>query len=49
MLKVATLVACIIGFLFLGPKVVAEFRRARGRTKKNGTSVPSSRASDRAA
>jgi hypothetical protein len=29
MLKIAALLACIIGVIFVGPKAVAEFRRAR--------------------
>ena len=29
MLKIAALLACIVGVLFVGPKAVAEFRRAR--------------------
>jgi hypothetical protein len=29
MFKIATLVALVIGFLFLGPKALAEFRGAR--------------------
>jgi hypothetical protein len=29
MLKIAALLACIIGVFFVGPKAVAEFRRAR--------------------
>jgi hypothetical protein len=33
MLKVITLAACVLGFLFLGPKALAEFRHARPRTR----------------
>jgi len=29
MLKLITLAACVIGFFFLGPKALAEFRQAR--------------------
>jgi hypothetical protein len=29
MLKLITLAACVFGFIFLGPKALAEFRRAR--------------------
>ncbi len=29
MLKLITLAACVIGFVFLGPKAWAEFRQAR--------------------
>jgi hypothetical protein len=29
MLKLITLAACAIGFFFLGPKALAEFRQAR--------------------
>ncbi|HKY71169.1 MAG TPA: hypothetical protein VJL88_04570 [Nitrospira sp.] len=28
MLKLITLAACVIGFVFLGPKALAEFRQA---------------------
>jgi hypothetical protein len=31
MLKAIALVACIIGFVFIGPKALAEFRRTRPR------------------
>jgi hypothetical protein len=31
-LKMIALLACVIGFVFLGPKAVAEFLRARPRT-----------------
>lgn len=33
MLKLITLAACVIGFVFLGPKALAEFRQARPRTR----------------
>ena len=33
MLKLITLVVCVIGFIFLGPKALAEFRQARPRTR----------------
>jgi hypothetical protein len=33
MLKLITLAACVIGFFFLGPKALAEFRQARPRTR----------------
>ena len=33
MLKLITLAACVIGFFFLGPKALAEFRQARSRTR----------------
>lgn len=33
MLKLITLAACVIGFVFLGPKALADFRQARPRTK----------------
>jgi hypothetical protein len=33
MLKLITLVVCVIGFVFLGPKALAEFRQARPRTR----------------
>ena len=29
MLKLITLAACVIGFVFIGPKALAEFRQAR--------------------
>jgi hypothetical protein len=32
MLKVITLAACVIGFFFLGPKALAEFRQSHPRT-----------------
>ncbi len=31
MLKLLSLAACIIGFILVGPKALAEFRRARPR------------------
>jgi len=33
MLKLITLAACVIGFVFLGPKALAEFRQVRPRTR----------------
>lgn len=42
MLKVIALAACVIGFIFLGPKAVAEFRRANPRTR-----IPSSDSPER--
>ena len=38
MLKVITLAACVIGFVFLGPKALAEFRRPNPQkdTAENG-------------
>ena len=33
MLKFITLAVCVIGFVFLGPKALAEFRQARPRTR----------------
>ena len=33
MLKLITLAACVIGFVFLGPKALAEFRQARPRSR----------------
>jgi hypothetical protein len=33
MLKFIALAACAIGFFFLGPKALAEFRQARPRTR----------------
>ena len=33
MLKLITLAACIIGFVFLGPKALADFRQARPRNR----------------
>jgi len=38
MLKVIALAACIVGFAYLAPKAVAEFRRAlpRSRTRLKG-------------
>ena len=32
MLKLITLAVCVIGFVFLGPKALAEFRQARLQT-----------------
>ena len=32
MLKLITLAACVIGFVFLGPKALAEFRQVWPRT-----------------
>ena len=43
MLKIVALLACIIGVLFVGPKAVAEFRRARPR---KGDSHPVANQSD---
>jgi hypothetical protein len=38
MLKMIALAACVIGFVFLGPKALAEFRQAvpRNRTGSGG-------------
>jgi hypothetical protein len=33
MLKILALAACVIGFVFLGPKALAEYRRALPRTR----------------
>ena len=33
MLKLITLAVCVIGFVFLGPKALAEFRHAYPRTR----------------
>jgi len=33
MLKIITLIACVIGFVFLGPKALAEFRQT-GRSSR---------------
>ena len=33
MLKLITLAACVIGFFFLGPKALAEFRQVRPRIR----------------
>jgi hypothetical protein len=33
MLKILALAACVIGFVFLGPKAVAEYRRALPRSR----------------
>ena len=33
MLQLITLAACVIGFVFLGPKALAEFRQARPRSR----------------
>ena len=33
MLKLITLAACVIGFVFLGPKALAEFRQVWPRTR----------------
>jgi hypothetical protein len=33
MLKFITLAVCVIGFVFLGPKALAEFRHAHPRTR----------------
>ncbi|HKT33767.1 MAG TPA: hypothetical protein VJR03_02970 [Nitrospira sp.] len=33
MLKLLTLAVCVIGFVFLGPKALAEFRQTRSRTR----------------
>ena len=33
MLKIITLLVCVIGFVFLGPKALAEFRQARPQTR----------------
>jgi hypothetical protein len=33
MLKLITLAACVIGFFFLGPKALAEFRQAHPRSR----------------
>ena len=35
MLKIITLAACVIGFVFLGPKALAEFRQAGTRPAPN--------------
>ena len=42
MLKLITLAACVIGFVFLGPKALAEFRQVWPRTR----TVPSSDGND---
>ena len=36
MLKLIALAACVIGFIFLGPKALAEFRRAGPATRPPG-------------
>ena len=38
MLKLITLAACVIGFVFIGPKALAEFRHAfpKSRTPSSG-------------
>lgn len=33
MLKLITLAVCVIGFVFLGPKALAEFRHSYPRTR----------------
>lgn len=33
MLKILALAACVIGFVFLGPKALAEFRQAHPRSR----------------
>ena len=33
MLKLLALAVCVIGFVFLGPKALAEFRRAHPRNR----------------
>jgi hypothetical protein len=33
MLKLIALAACVIGFFFIGPKALAEFRQIRPRTR----------------
>jgi hypothetical protein len=40
MLKIIALLACIIGFVFVGPKAVAEFRRSRPRNGSQPTDKP---------
>jgi hypothetical protein len=40
MLKIIALAACVIGFVFLGPKAVAEFRRASPRTRTPSSDNP---------
>ena len=37
MLKLITLIVCVIGFVFLGPKALAEFRQVRPRTRRGLT------------
>jgi hypothetical protein len=37
MLKIITLLACVIGFVFLGPKALAEFRQARPPKRRSST------------
>lgn len=36
MLKLIALAACVIGFVFLGPKALAEFREAGSRSRSGG-------------
>jgi hypothetical protein len=36
MLKIIALLACVIGFVFLGPKALAEFRQGRPRLTEDG-------------
>jgi hypothetical protein len=38
MLKLIALAVCVIGFFFLGPKALAEFRQARPRTASSPSS-----------
>jgi hypothetical protein len=37
MLKIITLLACVIGFVFLGPKALAEFRQFRQQARTPST------------
>jgi hypothetical protein len=37
MLKIITLLVCVIGFVVLGPKALAEFRQARLQTRTPST------------
>ena len=37
MLKLITLAACVIGFVFIGPKALAEFRQARYQRRAAST------------
>ena len=41
-LKALALAACVIGFVFLGPKALAEFRRAHPRTRPRLTDTTES-------
>jgi hypothetical protein len=42
MLKLITLAVCVIGFVFIGPKALAEFRQPRPRLNDNAGNKPES-------